>query len=370
MAGLWPFHAPRNDVSWSVHEPGVLLGKHGSMVSALPFQSHASRGDDSFTLEIWLKPNRVDSDGIILAFYWPENRVVPFALRQFRDGLVLERGARGRSDNKAEIYVGGVFNTQKPVFVTITSGNAGTATYVDGRLVKNVPSFTFSSQDLTGQFVVGNAPLKNYSWSGQLKGLAIYDRELCAAEVSENSLDWTVGRPLNSPKREDVVARYLFDQGTGNSVRNQADSETDLLIPEHFFVLHEQFLEKPSDEFQPTWSYWKNVGVNVVGFIPLGFLFYAFFSRLQNSRNATAITIIFGFAVSLSIEVLQAFLPTRDSGMTDLITNTLGTAIGVMVFRHKAIQGALVATGLRREQLVHELSVTNLSVPNYERTEP
>jgi glycopeptide antibiotics resistance protein len=45
-----------------------------------------------------------------------------------------------------------------------------------------------------------------------------------------------------------------------------------------------------------------------------------------------------GFAVSLSIEVLQGFLPTRVSSMTDVIANNLGTAVGVIAFSHKALQ--------------------------------
>ena len=345
VAGLWPFHAPRNDVSWLSEGTGVLFGKHGSIVSASPFRAHGSQGSNSCSLEIWLKPTRVDSGGMILAFYWPENRVVPFALRQFQGGLVLERGLRSRFDEKDEIYVGNVLNMQKPVLVTITSGSAGTATYVDGSLVKRVPNFAISNRDLMGQLVVGNAPSTTYNWSGQVRGLAVYDRELSAADVSQGFLDWTNGGQRSSAAMGSVVARYLFDEGKGNIVHNQVDSATDLLIPKRFFVLHEQFLERPWDEYHPGWRYWKNLAINVIGFIPLGFFFYAYFSQVQRCDNSVALTIALGFAVSLTIEVSQAFLPTRDSGMTDLVTNTLGTAMGVMVFRLGVIQAVIAAMG-------------------------
>ncbi len=350
VAGLWPFHAPRNDVSWLSEGSGLLLGKHGSIVSASPFKVPATQGDNSCSLEIWLEPGRIDSGGMILAFYFPESRIVPFAVRQFRGGLVLEHKSQGISGKKTEMYVGDVFGGQKRVLVTITSSEAGTATYADGTLLKRVPSFVISNRDWTGQFVIGNAPTTAYSWSGQMKGLAIYDRELSAAEVSQEFVDWTKGDPLDSAKSDGLVARYLFDEGKGNVVRNLVDSSTNLLIPAHFFVLNEQFLERPWDEFRPTWSYWKDVTVNVVGFIPLGFFFYAYFSQIRKAEHSAALTIALGFAVSLTIEVLQASLPTRDSGMTDLITNTFGTAVGVMAFRHKTVQAVLAAAGVFTEK--------------------
>jgi hypothetical protein len=329
VAGLWPFHAPRNEVSWLREGNGLIFGKHGSIVSATPFEATGTQDEKSCSLEIWLKPSRIDSDGgMILAFYWPANRVVPFALRQFRSGLVLERESQGHVTKKAGIYVGDVFGSLKPVFVTITSGETGTTIYVDGTLVKRFPNFAVSSRDLTGQLVVGNAPSTTYNWSGQLKGLEVYNRELTSAEVSRGFADWTKGSPPDLARSEGVVARYLFDEEKGNVVHNQVGSATNLLVPERFFILDEQFLKRPWDEFRPGWHYWKDVGINIVGFIPLGFFFRAYFSGIRKIKRATWLTIALGFAVSLTIEVLQAFLPTRDSGMTDIITNTLGTALG------------------------------------------
>jgi hypothetical protein len=329
IAGLWPFCAPKNDVAWLPERTGLLFGKHGSIVSASVFEAKPSRDTADCSLEIWLKPARLDSGGMILAFYRGDGDVVPFSLRQFRSGLVLGRQRQGNRRQKDEIYIGEVFRGSNPVLVTMTSSGSGTAVYADGKLLEKVSSFLLSSRELTGNLVVGNAPTKPYNWSGELKGLAIYDRELTETEVARSVSDWTRGSRLDSGE---TIARYLFDEGEGRVVRNQVDSKTDLLIPERFFVLHSQFLERPWDEFLPSWSYWKDVGINIFGFVPLGFFFYAYFSALLKIRGATWLTVGMGLAVSLTIEILQSFLPTRDSGMTDLVTNTFGTALGVALY--------------------------------------
>src|SRR5690348_15368413 len=74
VVALWPFHAPKNEVGWLSEGNGLLFGKHGTIVSAGPFKTRASQDDNSCSLEIWLVPTRVDSEGMILAFYTPASR--------------------------------------------------------------------------------------------------------------------------------------------------------------------------------------------------------------------------------------------------------------------------------------------------------
>ena len=332
LAGLWPFRTPTTDVGWLSSGNGLIFGKYGSIVSQVTFDADRLRADGPCTLEIWLAPSQIDFSGTILAFYSPVSRVVPFALRQSLGDLVLLRGSHDQSSKNARIFVDDAVSGLKPAFFTITSGKTSTAVYRDGALIKKSSDFILSAQGFAGQLIIGNAPSTTDNWSGQVKGLAVYDRELQPAEVSQHFADWTSNKELGLVKDESVVARYLFNEGRGSVAHNQVDSATDLVIPERFFVLHEQFLELPWDEFRWDWSYWKDFAINIGGFIPLGFFFRAYFSTLRKIERATQLTIAFGFAVSLTIEVLQAFLPTRDSGMTDIITNTSGTAVGAILF--------------------------------------
>lgn len=348
VAGLWPFHTPRNEVSWLSRGNGIFFGKHGSIVSAGMFQLNPSPGNGACSLEIWLEPSRIAASGTILAFYRPEGSAPEFALRQSLGDLTLQRiSEESHRRRNTKIFIDDVFSQQKPVLVTISSDGLGTTIYADGVPVKNSSNFRFSSDDLTGQFIVGNSPVTTDTWSGRVMELAIFNRELSAQEVSERYTNLISGTQRSLSGSDGAVALYLFNERNGNAVHDHLDSAPDLLIPKRFFVLREPFLELPWNEFYPKWSYWKNVGINLAGFIPLGLFFCAYVSSARIVKRPVGVTIVLGFVVSLTIEVLQAFLPTRNSGMTDLFTNTLGTALGAILYVQVAKHNWFVRTALR-----------------------
>lgn len=73
------------------------------------------------------------------------------------------------------------------------------------------------------------------------------------------------------------------------------------------------------------------IGLNVVLTVPFGFLFPLIF---KNRKKGLFLQTVFAtFLLSLSIETLQPFLSTfRVADVTDLITNTLGGALGYVIY--------------------------------------
>ena len=346
VAGLWPFHSPRNQVYWSENENGIRFGHYGTILSSGIFESTSS-GGPSCSLEIWLEPASAWKAGTVLAFYRPlASR--QFSLQQSHTDLALQLsiGDPRHQDRLARMFADEVFR-KRQLFITVTSDGLNTAVYIDGRLATRSLRFGFSMKDLSGKLIIANSPFQSDSWSGQVRALALYGSELSAAKVVEHYERWTRrGKPWVADN-ERAIALYLFDEHAGNVIHNQIRSGIDLHIPERYMVVHQTLLEPSWKEFRTQGSYLKNALINIGGFVPLGFSMCAYFSSVRRLRRPAAATVIVGVLVSFTIEVLQSYLPTRDSGMTDLITNTLGTWVGVVSFKAAAAPLGRVLTARR-----------------------
>jgi len=334
VAGLWPFHSPGNGVTWFAGSNGLHFGRHGTVLSSGKLKAANMPADAPCSLEIWFVPDLTEGGGTLFAIHAPENPR-QFSLRQSITDLLLASDLReGRYRTlTTKLYFGDIFRRGKPLFVTVTSTGGRMSVYIDGTLAGSTPKFPLSGQDLDGKLVIGTLPRTDDSWSGLLRGLAFYDQELSPVQVLHHYQTWTKeGRPDVS-NNESAVALYLFDEREGHVIHNQVPSGTDLYIPDRYLVLDQIFLQPFWQEFRPNWGYWEDVLINIAGFIPFGFLVCACFSLARRIKTPALVTILLGFALSFTIECLQAFLPTRDSGTTDLITNTLGTCIGVWLYR-------------------------------------
>ena len=132
VAGLWPFHSPRNSVSWLGTENGLRIGEAGTIVSGGAVRLTVPNGSPC-SVEIWVQPARTNDSSTLLAFYSRQNPI-QFALRQSRNDLVLQ--LNGFPDQKGErsgsFHIESVFLPLRPVVLTISSGRNGTAVYIDG----------------------------------------------------------------------------------------------------------------------------------------------------------------------------------------------------------------------------------------------
>jgi len=343
VAGLWPFCAPRNRVKWLENKDGVQFIPNSGVRSTAAFHSKSPKDNTSEGIEIWLVPSSIRSGNTILSFDGSDHPGAAFLLRQYKDELIVRQqyiDSHGASQVEWSA-VGNAVREASPVFVTITLGEQGTSIYLNGVLSETFAKRGTSANNLTGYLVLGDAPQGRDSWPGQILGLAMYGSQLTPSQVAEHYASWTRNQQPVIRKDEAPVALYMFNEHKGNVVRNQLDSTNNLIIPDRYFALHPPFLSSVLGDYQPTWGYWQDIGVNIAGFIPYGFFFAILWSEVRSIKHPAATTISIGLLISLTIEVLQVFLPTRSSGCTDLITNTLGTAIGVIIHHSRLAQNLL-----------------------------
>ena len=212
-------------------------------------------------------------------------------------------------------------------FVSITSGEKGTDIYVDGQLVEQYPGFCLlkESEKLIGhRLYFGNAPDLTCPWSGDIYAFALYDRVMSPSDVAAGWESWQGGRTLLC-KGDGAVACYRLDRRYIEEIEDLSGADNTLYMPD-LLVFDKQVLRTPrSKDF-----FHQDTVVNLLGFVPFGFLvcLRLLAAGKSSPRGCLFLAVAAGLAVSLAIELTQAWLPGRDSSLLDLTTNTVGSAIG------------------------------------------
>jgi hypothetical protein len=334
VAGLWPFNFwPENKVKWLKAQNGVQFFGQAIIYS----QVLAPYSLLPLSVELGLQPitEEISHIGRIFSFL-NEHGSETFFIGQWRSHLLLGKGIHGK-DTYREMGIRGVLKKGEIRFVTITSGPDGTRIYVDANLQKSNLRFQLFSMNEkpSGKIVLGNSPATSEYWIGNLLSLAIYDRVLTGEEVSRHS------RGLERSGEERPVSLYLFNEHSGTLAHDHIGGHH-LIIPPRLEIFQKTILIPPWKDFSLSRSYLMDVLTNILGFIPFGFFFSAYL-WLKNpglTFRILLISVLLAGCISLSVEFIQVYLPTRSSQLMDVITNILGTAIGVALFVKSTVNRA------------------------------
>jgi len=345
LFGLWPFSfLPRNQVSWLADKNGIHFQGKGIVYSA--DLSNSSSKDlfdtDAISIEILLQPEpesiqhtRHRHYAHILTFY--HNKNSDLTIGQWKSNLNIRSGPADPTSHKLykEIGLGNALATDKQRLITITSDRKGTSIYLDDKLARSYPNHSLlKNNKLSGKLVLGNSPAGDNPWTGKIFGLAIYGQSLTEGQVYSHYTSLSsYGKPVFSLNEQPTLL-YLFDEQGGTMIHNNTGHLHHLIIPTTLKVPKKIILGLPSRDYWLSRSFLKDSLINILGFVPLGFLLSVYLSQMMHlpKRRIYLTAILLGGGISLAIELLQIYIPARSSSLPDLITNIIGTAMGVILF--------------------------------------
>ncbi|MGC1907016.1 MAG: VanZ family protein [Candidatus Acidiferrum sp.] len=352
-ATLWPFNPhPKNEVAWLPDANGIRFGYGGVAFTQTALRPQpGTAAATGCAIEMLLSPATNDDKATTILTFSAENNPEGVTLRQWRSNLLVFRTSRGGplKGELAESDIFGILQTKRFVLVTISSGPQGTTFYADGKGVSEAPRFRVLPTDLYRQIVMGSSPTNFQSWQGQVRGLAVYDTELTAAEVSAHYADWitgdAVGTATDAARRDHdlnhAVARYGFSERSGGEVHSEVASAPPITIPQYFTLPRKPMLDNPVNEFDASKMWVRDVVDNIIGFMPLGFVLGGYFALSRSRGMAILVATLCGGFLSFTIEFLQYYIPRRGSGWTDVITNSTGTLLGALLARPQLVWAAL-----------------------------
>jgi VanZ family protein len=342
FVGLWPFDpSPKNRAYWVPNEEGLhfdgqnrrwKLSVGGIAYTPSPLRSSetSSLEKESFTIEIVLKPAVEVNSGVphILAFIDGSGKEA-FYMGQWRESLIVRWSTCDQSGKRwmKEIGVRDALIKDKTQSLTLVSKGTTCSVYVNGELAKSFQDVALigEKESIRGHSVtLGNSKEVKSPWTGSVLALKVYERALSETEIAADRHTVT-----ESARQGGLIASFALDKTHSTSVPDLSGNNNTLSVPERVAMMN-SILAWPDWRNQKNSSPAGDIVVNILGFVPLGFLF-AFWRAQANGSGrwrSFLLAVVIGALISLVIEVTQAFIPVRDSSMVDVICNAGGAVLG------------------------------------------
>lgn len=338
VACFWPFEFhPHNDVVYVPGEHALRFYGFGTAYSFDSFPSlPALSRSNELTVEMALRPANISNTSLpIILSFAPEVGQPTLVIGAWKNSLIIRLGQpeNPKMGKYHDIGVGDVFATGQTVHLVISFGPNGTTIFVDGHPKQSFSDASFdTSTTQLGRLLLGNSLTGRSFWKGDILALALYNRPLTPFEIAQDSS--VLSLPDRKESDDGLIARYRFERTQGNLIPNTLSTKFGIVIPTYFVPQRQTVLAPPRGYPLLTFSSIKDLFLNVIGFMPFGILAMMSLSSSTaiSPRKQSTLAVSAGFLLSLFIELIQVFIPTRNSTLSDLATNTLGSALGAIVF--------------------------------------
>jgi VanZ like family/Concanavalin A-like lectin/glucanases superfamily len=335
--GLYPFNFfPPNRVQWVQNEPGLYFDGAGI---AYTDREESISLKKAVSVELLLKERRGSKNWgpkEIFSFY--DGAASPSLLVGQWGGRIFIY-SRFEKNKGYEWYR--LFRTNHPIpkgkshLVTVTFDENEKAIYIDGQLSnrRHVEINSRTHIQFSGSFLLGNSPLADYGWRGEIRGLAVYNRILLPDEIVAHSREVSQKGMRGLVRAPGCLVLYPFDEREGNIVKSILSKPLNLSIPVSQNALGRIKLSLPYKDMRFFGFSKPDFIENIAFFIPFGILL----SMIIFKKYTTSYWVIFlmvtlaGALLSCVIEGFQLYLPGRIPGMADIFGNILGSLFGMLI---------------------------------------
>lgn len=293
--GFYPFAQLRAHINGAVSVPGGSLAFPTpglGLSTPAPAWLARVRENHLFEVKLALRTQDTAQEHASLISLADSTGASNFSLGQHKGHLVVRwRAPTATGNTLRSAYIGNVFGSEDWQELQVRLSRDALRVIVNGKAAADraIAPNPFPAWLPNARFTVGNRIEFYAPWQGEFRTLLVGAGD-----------GWT---DLMVPGSLEFPSPYTFV----SSDRTR-----------HLFSLH-----NPA----PARALIKDWIINAVGFIPLSVLLVVLFRGRLRVLTATLVC----FAVSLSIELTQIFLPWRVPSLQDLLLNTAGGWIGALL---------------------------------------